>query len=63
MDLIDAALVQDHLIYEFHFWYMPAVARSGQRLFEHVDTAELDLRLTGEKRLQNGSVILTYVPR
>lgn len=58
----DAALVQDHLIDEFRFWYMPVVAGSGQRLFEHVDTAGLHLSLTDEKRLQNGSVILTYVP-
>jgi dihydrofolate reductase len=59
----DATLVQDHLIDEFRFWYMPVVAGSGQRLFQHVDTTGLDLRLTDEKRLQNGSVILTYVPR
>jgi dihydrofolate reductase len=59
----DATLIQDHLIDEFRFWYMPAVAGSGQRLFEHVDTTGLDLRLTDEKRLQNGSVILTYVRR
>ncbi|MFB4299346.1 dihydrofolate reductase family protein [Actinomadura sp. NTSP31] len=59
----DATLVQHHLIDEFRFWYMPVVTGAGQRLFEHVDTAGLDLRLTGEKRLQNGSVILTYVPR
>jgi dihydrofolate reductase len=59
----DATLIQHHLIDEFRFWYMPVVAGSGRRLFEHVDTAGLDLRLTDEKRLQNGSVILTYVPR
>jgi dihydrofolate reductase len=59
----DATLIQDHLIDEFRFWYMPVVAGSGQRLFEHVDTTGLDLRLTDEKRLQNGSIILTYVPR
>jgi hypothetical protein len=38
------------------------VAGSGQRLFEHVDASGLDLRLTGERRLENGSVILTYAP-
>jgi hypothetical protein len=32
-------------------------------LFEDVDTSRLHLRLTDEKRLENGSVILTYVPR
>jgi dihydrofolate reductase len=59
----DATLVRDRLVDEFHFWYMPVVAGSGQRLFEHVDTTGLDLRLTGEKRMENGSVILSYVPR
>jgi hypothetical protein len=38
------------------------VAGSGQRLFEGVDTSRLDLRLTDERRLENGSVILTYAP-
>jgi hypothetical protein len=28
-----------------------------------VDTSGLDLRLTDVRRLENGSVILTYVPR
>lgn len=58
----DATLIADHLIDEFRFWYMPVVAGSGQHLFEHVDTTGLDLRLADEKRFQNGSVMLTYVP-
>jgi len=41
---------------------MPVVAGAGQRLFEHVDTSRLHLRLTDERRLENGSVILTYTP-
>ena len=40
----------------------PVVAGAGQRLFEHVDTSVLHFRLTDERRLENGSVILTYVP-
>ena len=59
----DDTLVRDHLVDEFRFWIRPVVAGAGQRLFEHVDTSALHLRLTGEKRLENGSVILTYVPR
>jgi hypothetical protein len=39
---------------------MPVVVGSGQRLFEDVDTSGLHLRLTDERRLENGSVILTY---
>jgi hypothetical protein len=42
---------------------MPVVVGSGQRLFQDVDTSKLNLRLTGERRLENGSVILTYAPR
>jgi dihydrofolate reductase len=59
---LDNMLVRDHLIDEFHFWIMPVVAGSGQRLFEDVHTSGLNLRLTDERRLENGSVILTYVP-
>ena len=58
----DDTLVRDHLIDEFRFWIMPAVAGAGRRLFEDVNTSGLDLRLTGERRLENGSVILTYAP-
>jgi dihydrofolate reductase len=60
---LDDTLVRDHLIDEFRFWIRPVVAGSGQRLFEDVDTSGLHLRLTDERRLENGSVILTYVPR
>jgi dihydrofolate reductase len=58
----DDTLVKNHLIDEFRFWIMPVVAGSGQRLFEDVDTSVLDLRLTDQRRLENGSVILTYAP-
>jgi hypothetical protein len=36
------------------------VVGTGQRLFEDVDTSSLDLRLMGEHRLGNGSVMLSY---
>jgi dihydrofolate reductase len=58
----DDTLVRDQLIDEFRFWIRPVVAGAGQRLLEHVDTSLLHLRLTDERRLENGSVILTYVP-
>ena len=58
----DDTLVRERLVDEFRFWVRPVVAGAGQRLFEHVDTSGLHLRLTGERRLENGSVILTYVP-
>ena len=59
---LDDTLVRDHLIDEFRFWIMPVVAGPGRRLFEDVDTSSLDLRLTDQRRLENGSVILTYTP-
>jgi dihydrofolate reductase len=58
----DDTLVRDHLIDEFRFWIMPVVAGAGRRLFEDVDTSGLHLRLTDERSLGNGSVILTYAP-
>ena len=59
---LDDTLVRDHLIDEFRFWITPVVAGSGQRLFQDVDTSGLDLRLTDQRRLENGTVILTYAP-
>ncbi|MFC1405603.1 MULTISPECIES: dihydrofolate reductase family protein [Streptacidiphilus] len=59
----DDTLLRDHLIDEFRFWFVPVVVGAGQRLFEDVDTSGLRLRLTDERRLENGSVILSYEPR
>jgi dihydrofolate reductase len=59
----DDTLVRDRLVDEFRFWIRPVVAGEGQRLFEDVDTSALTLMLTDERRLENGSVILTYSPR
>jgi dihydrofolate reductase len=60
---LDDTLLRDHLIDEFRFWIMPVVAGAGRRLFQDVDTSGLDLRLTSQRTLENGSVILSYVPR
>jgi dihydrofolate reductase len=59
---LDDTLVRDHLIDEFRLWIMPVVAGAGRRLFQDVDTAGLHLKLTHQRRLENGSVILTYAP-
>jgi hypothetical protein len=42
---------------------MPVVVGSGRRLFQDVDTSSLDLKLTDERRLGNGTVILSSVPQ
>jgi dihydrofolate reductase len=57
---LDDLLLREHLIDELHLWYMPVVVGAGQRLFEDADTSCLDLRLTDERRLGNGSVMLSY---
>jgi dihydrofolate reductase len=57
---LDDLLLREHLVDELHLWYMPVVVGAGQRLLEDVDTSSLDLRLMDERRLGNGSVILSY---
>ena len=59
---LDDTLVRNRQIDEFRFWIRPVVVGSGRRLFENVDTSGLHLRLAGEQRLDNGSVLLTYTP-
>ena len=60
---LDDLLLREQLVDELHLWYMPVVVGAGQRLFEDVDTSSLDLRLTDERRLGNGSVMLSYTVR
>jgi dihydrofolate reductase len=57
---LDDLLLREHLLDELQLWYVPVVVGAGQRLFEDVDTSSLDLRLTDERRLSNGSVMLSY---
>ena len=57
---LDDLLLRGHLLDELHLWYMPVVVGAGRRLFEDVDTSSLALLLTDERRLGNGSVILSY---
>ena len=59
----DDTLLRNHLIDGFRFWIMPVVAGAGQRLLQDVDTSGLHLKLLHKRRLENGSVILTYEPR
>jgi dihydrofolate reductase len=59
---LDATLLRSHLVDELRLWVIPVVVGTGQRLFEGVDTASLDLTLTDVRKLANSSAILTYVP-
>ena len=60
---LDDTLVANELIDEFRFWIRPVVVGAGRRLFQDVDTSRLNLCLADQTRLENGSVILTYLPR
>jgi dihydrofolate reductase len=59
---LDATLFQARIVDELRLWVMPVVVGTGQRLFEGVDPASLDLALTDVRKLANNSAILTYVP-
>jgi dihydrofolate reductase len=60
---LDDTLVRARLVDELRLWIVPVVVGTGRRLFEDVDTSSLDLALTDVRKLDNGSAILTYVPR
>ena len=59
---LDATLLGAGLIDELRVWIMPVVVRSGQHIFEDVETSSLKLSLTDVHQLRNDSVVLTYVP-
>jgi dihydrofolate reductase len=59
---LDATLLGAHLIDELRLWTMPVVVGTGQRLFEGIDASALHLQLADVRKLEGGSVILTYLP-
>jgi dihydrofolate reductase len=59
---LDATLFPAGLVDELRVWIMPVAVGAGQRLFEEVDTSSLKLTLTDVRKLDQGSVILSYVP-
>jgi dihydrofolate reductase len=59
---LDATLLAAHLIDELRLWIVPVVVGTGQRLFEGIDASSLQLNLADIRKLDGGSVILTYLP-
>ena len=59
---LDATLLGARLIDELRLWIMPVVVGTGQRLFEGIDASSLHLKLADIRKLEGGSVILTYLP-
>jgi dihydrofolate reductase len=57
---LDRALMADGLIDEFRIWLVPVTNAPGQRLFEYVDGASLEL--LGTQTFSSGIVVLTYAP-
>ena len=59
---VDRTLITHGLIDELHVWLIPVVVGRGKRIFEGMDPASLKLKLIGESRFVNGSVLLRYAP-
>jgi dihydrofolate reductase len=55
---LDRTLIADGLVDEFHFWMFPAIAGTGDRLLDGLDTTHLELLET--TRFTSGIVVLTY---
>lgn len=53
-------LLEHRLVDEYLFWLFPVIAGSGERLYDGIDS--MDLNLIDVKRLNNGILGLTYVP-
>jgi len=60
---LDRTLFDHRLVDELHLWYFPVVVGRGRRLFEDVDTSDVQLELTDIHRFKSGSIKHTYVVR
>jgi dihydrofolate reductase len=60
---LDATLLGAGLVDELRLWIFPVVVGGGQRLFEGIDLSEQRFELADTRKFDNGSVILTYLPR
>jgi dihydrofolate reductase len=58
---LDRALIERNLVDEFHFWFFPIVAGSGERLLDGLDVTHL--KLVNTTPFASGIVVLTYAPK
>ncbi|MDQ3771044.1 MAG: dihydrofolate reductase family protein [Actinomycetota bacterium] len=58
---LDRALIERNLVDEFHFWFFPVVAGSGERLLDGLDVTHL--KLVSTTPFASGIVVLTYAPK
>lgn len=58
---LDRTLMQHRLVDEYHLWFFPVAAGSGQRLFDGVDTTHL--KLVDTATFSSGIVVLTLAPK
>ena len=58
---VDRVLIANGLIDEFHFWFFPVLAGSGQSLIEGIETTHLELVETTP--FASGIVVNTYGPK
>lgn len=59
---LDATLVENDLVDEFHFWYTPVIAGSGEHLFEGTGVDMTHLRLVDTTTFSTGIVVAVYAP-
>jgi len=58
---LDRALIERDLVDEFHFWFFPIVAGSGERLLDGLDVTHL--KLVNTTPFASGIVVLAYAPK
>jgi dihydrofolate reductase len=58
---LDRALMERNLVDEFHFWFFPVVAGSGERLLDGLDVTHL--KPVSTTPFASGIVVLTYAPK
>lgn len=58
---LDAVLMKNGLVDEFHILLMPVAVSSGQHMFESI-TDSPALRLADHTAFENGVVLLVYKP-